>query len=72
MAKFMDWVIDNHKWLFSGAAVAVFLVVGRLIFNKIFGSNSQTIRTGDNSTNIQAGRDVNIGNKKKGNDVDEG
>ncbi|HPQ40196.1 MAG TPA: hypothetical protein PLV45_07455 [bacterium] len=72
MEDFVAWVIDNMKWLFSGVGVVVFVWVGRLIFKKLYPSFTQTIRSGDSSTNVQAGRDVNIASKKKGNDVENG
>jgi hypothetical protein len=36
-----------------------------------YASSTKTIRSGDGSTNVQAGRDVSIGTKKKVNDVEE-
>jgi len=72
LEKFVAWVIDNKEWLFSGVGVVVVVWVGRLIFKKTFASSTQTIRSGDSSTNVQAGRDVNIATKKKGNDVEKG
>ncbi|NQU26581.1 MAG: hypothetical protein HQ567_35300 [Candidatus Nealsonbacteria bacterium] len=72
MEEFVAWVIDNKQWLFSGVGLVVVAWVGRLIFKKRYASSTQTIRSGDSSTNVQAGRDVNIGTKKKGNDVEEG
>ncbi len=71
MEDFVTWVIENKKWLFSGVGVVVFVWVGRLIFKKASVSSTQTIRSGDSSTNVQAGRDVNIATKKKGNDVEK-
>jgi len=72
LEEFVAWVIDNKQWLFSGVGLVVVAWVGRLIFKKRYASSTQTIRSGDSSTNVQAGRDVNIGTKKKGNDVEEG
>ena len=70
MEEFVAWVIDNKKWLFSGAGFVLLTGVGRLIFKKASVSSKQNIRSGDSSTNIQAGRDVSIKTKKKGNDVE--
>lgn len=72
MEEFVAWVIDNKQWLFSGVGLVVVAWVGRLIFKKRYASSTQIIRSGDSSTNVQVGRDVNIGTKKKGNDVEEG
>lgn len=70
MERFVTWVIANKQWLFSGAGLVIVAWVGRLIFNKRSASSTQTIRSGDSSTNVQAGRDVSIG-MKKGNDVED-
>lgn len=72
MEDFVAWVIDNKNWLFSGVGVAVVAWVVRQFFKKTYTSSEQSIRSGDSSTNIQAGRDVNIATEKKGNDVDKG
>lgn len=69
MEDFVAWFIDNKEWLFSGVGLVVVAWVGRLIFKKTYASSPQTIRSGDSSTNVQAGRDVSI-EKKKGNDVE--
>ncbi len=72
MKNFFAWVIDNKEWLFSGFGIVIVAWVGRLIFKKTCASSSQTIRAGDSSANIQAGRDVNIATQKNGNDVEKG
>lgn len=72
MKDFVAWVIDNKQWLFSGAGLVVVAWMGRLIFKKRYASSTQSIRSGDSSTNVQAGRDVNIATKKKENDVEKG
>jgi len=71
LEDFVAWVIDNVEWLFSGVGLVVLAWVGRLIFKKTHASSTQTIRSGDSSTNVQAGRDVNISTKKMGNDVEK-
>lgn len=70
MEDFVAWVIDNKEWLFSGVGVVVVAGVVRLILKKTYASSTQTIRSGDRSTNVLVGRDVSIGTKKKGNDVE--
>lgn len=70
MEAFLAWVIDNQQWLFSGAGLVVLAWIGRFIFKKRYASSTQIIRSGDVSTNVQAGRDVSVGTKKKANDVD--
>lgn len=71
MEEIVDWIIKNKNWLFSGVGGVVVVWMLRLIFKKTFASSTQTIRSGDSSTNVQAGRDVNIGVKKKETDVEE-
>jgi len=72
LEDFVAWVVDNKKWLFSGVGVVVVGWVVRLIFKKTYASSTQTIRSGDGSTNVQAGRDINVGTKKTRDDVEEG
>ena len=71
MEYFVSWVIDNKEWLFSGVGVVVVAWLARLIFKRVCASPTQTIRSGDRSTNIQAARDVNISTKRLGNDVEK-
>ena len=70
MEDFVALIIDNKEWLFSGVGLVVIAWAVRLIFKKTNASSTQTIRSGDSSTNVQAGRDVNIATRKKGNDVE--
>lgn len=46
---FMDWIIANKEWLFSGVAVAI---IGWFISGR---GNKQSQKGGNNSTNIQVG-----------------
>lgn len=68
MLEAFDWVLKNKEWLFSGIGVVVVSWVGG-IFKKTKASSTQTIRAGNNSTNVQAGSDVSIGTMKNGSDV---
>lgn len=68
MEKILAWVIDNKEWLFSGVGIVIFGGLMRLILKKTFSSSSQSIRSGVNSINLQAGRNLNIGSKNKRND----
>lgn len=45
--------------------------IGRLLFKRAKATSAQTIRSGDHSTNVQAGRDINFGAKKERSDVDQ-
>jgi len=67
----MAWILDNKEWLFSGVGIVIIAWVFRL-FYKQRQTSSQTIKSGDNSTNIQAGRDINMTSKDKGSDAKEG
>ena len=69
MEKIAAWVIDNKQWLFSGIGVTVVALILKFILNKRSASSNQNIRSGNSSTNTQAGRDVNFEMKKKGNYV---
>ncbi|MGP7733482.1 hypothetical protein [Oceanimonas smirnovii] len=57
----MSWLIENKEWVFSGIGVSVLFFVLSL-FKKNFGSK-QVQKSGANSTNYQAGGDINIGSK---------
>ncbi len=65
MKTIVSWIVTNKEWLFSGAGIVVIAGVVRWIFKKSRNSSRQTIRAGDGSTNVQAGRDVNTSIKKK-------
>lgn len=58
----MDWIIQNKEWLFSGIGVTIIVgLIGIFIKSKLKnGSKRQIIKSGNHSTNIQGGRDVNI------------
>ena len=69
MESLFNWTIDNREWLFSGAGLAILAWIGRLILSKTHASSPKTIHSGDNSTNIQASRDVSLTIKKTEKDV---
>ena len=50
-----NWIFDNTTWIFSGIGV---FILGFFITKKIRNKKSQIIK--NNSSGIQAGRDVNI------------
>ncbi len=70
MEAMWAWCISNKEWFFSGGGVVLVSLVGRILFKRMRESSTQTIRSGDRSNNVQAGRDVYIGTKSKGNDVE--
>lgn len=58
----MQWIIDNKEWVFSGAGIFIIsIIVG--VFIKKQSSSKQIQKSGDKSTNYQAGGDINIGTK---------
>lgn len=57
----MGWIIDNREWVFSGIGVLVLSTVGGFILkNKEKKNVSQSINSGNNSTNIQGGDNTTI------------
>lgn len=63
----ITWFIKNKEWILSGiGTVSLFTILG-FIFKKYQSTSSQTIKSGNNSTNIQAGNDVNLAIKTKRN-----
>ncbi len=70
MEAMSNWIIYNKEWLFSGGGIVLVAWVGRILFKRMQASSTQTIRSGDSSNNVQAGRDAYIGIKKKSNDVE--
>jgi hypothetical protein len=60
MEKFAEWVINNKEWLFSGVGVVIGGFIMRLIFKKTNASTTQTINSGNNSNNIQVGRNARM------------
>ncbi|MQR02475.1 hypothetical protein GEV47_17505 [Glaciimonas sp. GS1] len=64
MKHILDWIVANKEWVFSGiGASALSLLVG-VFARKKKASPTQSQTSGKNSTNIQAGGDINIGSKK--------
>lgn len=57
----MDWIIKNASWIFEGIGVVVLTgIIGLFFKNKANKSKTQSIKSGNNSTNIQGGNDVNV------------
>lgn len=58
----MEWISENKDWLFSGVAIALpIAIMGWFISSR---KNKQIQKGGDNSTNIQVGGNLRIGNGK--------
>lgn len=71
MEEFLAWIFNNKEWLFSGAGLVVLTCLLRFVFKKKSGSTTQTIHSGNRSTNLQAGGDINIGTGKNKSDVEQ-
>ena len=59
----MEYVINNIEWIFSGIGVFIIALVIRMFLNRKRKKTSnirQKIKSGKKSTNIQAGRDLEI------------
>ena len=56
----LDWVIENKEWVFGGVGVAIISAAIKLIFGRKPNGISQSQTSGSNSTNVQAGKDVNL------------
>lgn len=65
----MQWIVDNAEWLFGGIGVAALTGIIGLFFKKK--NNNQSIKSGDNSNNNQAGRDITISNDKDGEKIEK-
>jgi hypothetical protein len=66
--EILQWIMDNHHWLFDGfGALVVMAVLGWVVgLFKRGGRKSpgQSQKIFGGSTGIQAGRDANVGNGK--------
>lgn len=65
----MKWIIENVKWIFSGIGVAILSVlIGLFYKSKTNKSITQSIKSGNNSTNIQGGKNVTMTNEEENNE----
>ncbi|BDB71708.1 hypothetical protein Cthiooxydans_41200 [Comamonas thiooxydans] len=60
MVTLINWFSNNKEWVFSGFGVTLILLIISL-FKK--SKPSQYQKSGNNSTNYQAGGNINIGGK---------
>ncbi|MDV6345586.1 hypothetical protein [Nitrosomonas sp. Is37] len=70
MDDLLSWIIAEKQWLFSGVGLVVLTGIIRVIYKGRQAASSQNIRSGNNSMNIQAGRDIKINSKPKRNNVE--
>ena len=59
----MECIINNKEWVFSGIGVFILGLIVTLLTKKNSNKISQKQKSGNNSTNIQAGGNV-VFNKK--------
>ena len=55
----MEWIMDNKEWVFSGVGVFILSTIITLMFRK--STVNQNQKVGNNSTGIQVGRDLKVG-----------
>jgi len=70
LEDFTNWIASNKEWLFSGLGITTLALIWRVFFKGSQGSSSQKIRSGDNSINLQADRDVKFNNGSKADDLE--
>jgi len=58
----LNWIINNKEWLFSGIAIAIPIAIFGWAFSTR--ANKQVQKGGDNSTNIQVGRNATLKTRK--------
>ncbi len=70
MKEILKWIDANRAWIFDGVGVlliSAFIGLIVKLWNKEKKSdNNQTQTGGDDSVNIQAGRDIRITHQKEG------
>ena len=71
MEQFWEWIIANKEWMFSGVGAVLVTWIAQFIVKRKQAASAQTIRSGKGSTNIQSGRDINIGTTEKKADAEE-
>lgn len=59
----IDWLTSNKEWVFSGVGVSIAGAIAAWFFSRSR-ATQQRQSSGDNSVNIQAGKDVHIGSKQ--------
>ena len=67
----MQWLGANKEWIFSGIGVVIVVWIGRMMIQGRKAVSSQEIRSGSDSRNIQAGRDIRIKSNSPKSNVEE-
>ena len=70
MSGIFEWISINKEWVFSGVGVPVIGIAWAIVHNRK-AALLQKIKSGSGSTNIQVGRDIQIGNKTGTADVED-
>jgi plastocyanin domain-containing protein len=60
----IDWLYANKEWLLSGVGIAIPIAIISWFLMRKSNSQKQIQKSGNNSINIQVGRDLDIGNIK--------
>ncbi|UTW03916.1 hypothetical protein KDX31_02465 [Amphritea atlantica] len=63
METITEWINNNYTWVFSGAGIFVLGGIIALFKRKVSSGITQKQRSGNNSTNIQAGGNVEFTQK---------
>jgi len=61
----IEWIIENKTWLFSGLAVSIPVAIIGWIISRRRNGTVQRQKSGSRSVNIQAGRDVRVGEQEE-------
>jgi len=61
----IDYISNNKEWIFSGIGVFFLTLLVGFLFRRRKAEISQSIKSGNNSTNIQIGGDISSGALKK-------
>ncbi|MGD6964442.1 hypothetical protein ACQCVB_19755 [Fictibacillus phosphorivorans] len=58
--EFIQKVLDNKEWLFSGVGVVIITGIVGWAFNFKKSKPTQSIKSGKNSTNYQSGNNLTV------------
>lgn len=61
--EILSWLNDNKTWIFSGLGIAVPLAILTWMFSRSSNKSKQIQKGGAGSVNIQAGGDIQFGDK---------
>lgn len=64
----LEWIVNNKEWVIGSTAGVVSAVVAIITLFRKGGGSSQSQSSGANSTNYQAGRDINLNERSSRSD----